>query len=266
MQAERASITESGAHAAQVVDFGPSLSLLGVRIAFRRNEEIFGEGEIADYIYYIQSGAVRTMRFSHNGRRQILSFHMAGDVFGLEDSVRHAFSCEALTESQIVLVRRSQLDSATTENPDAARTLLALTARGMAEARDYALILGRKGAGERVAAFLLHIDARGRQQDELDLPMSRADIADHLVLTIETVSRAFTEMARQRAIALPTSRHVIVRSRAALLQLGAGKSEIVDAIAVDDERGAPTSGASNRAQNSPRRPQREAALESPRRN
>jgi CRP/FNR family nitrogen fixation transcriptional regulator len=54
---------------------------------------------------------------------------------------------------------------------------------------------------------------------EIDLPMSRADIADYLGLTIETVSRAFTEMERLHAIALPSSRHVVMRNRSALMQL-----------------------------------------------
>jgi CRP/FNR family nitrogen fixation transcriptional regulator len=83
------------------------------------------------------------------------------------------------------------------------------------------MVLGRKGAGERVAAFLLRLADRSARNQELDLPMSRADIADFLGLTIETVSRAFTEMERQHAIALPSSRHVVMRSRSALMQLEA---------------------------------------------
>lgn len=77
-------------------------------------------------------------------------------------------------------------------------------------------MLGRRGAGERVAAFLLQLADRVTAQCEIDLPMSRADIADYLALTIETVSRAFTQMERDRTIALPSSRHVVVRDRCAL--------------------------------------------------
>jgi CRP/FNR family nitrogen fixation transcriptional regulator len=83
------------------------------------------------------------------------------------------------------------------------------------------LVLGRKGAGERVAAFLLQLANRFVAKREMELPMSRADIADYLGLTIETVSRAFSEFERQSAIALPSSRHVVMRNPLALHHLEA---------------------------------------------
>jgi len=204
-----------------LVEFGPDLRLKGVRMRFERNEEIFGEDEPADYVYCVLSGAVRAMRFSSDGRRQILDFHLPGDVFGLECGERHALSAEAVITSNVAMVRRSLIDKAVAESPAAARTVLKLTSQTLSSARDHAMVLGRKGAGERVAAFLLRFSDRCAVQQEIDLPMSRADIADFLGLTIETVSRAFTEMERQCAIALPSSRHVVMRNRGALLQLEA---------------------------------------------
>ena len=103
----------------------------------------------------------------------------------------------------------------------AARALLALTSQQLSSARDHALVLGRKGAGERVAAFLLELAGRFVSKRELDLPMSRADIADYLGLTIETVSRAFSEFERNATIALPSSRHVVMRNPTALFELEA---------------------------------------------
>jgi CRP/FNR family nitrogen fixation transcriptional regulator len=217
-------VIEGGAEAKNsqdVVEFGPELRVRGVRMRFDRNEEIFGEDEPAEYVYRVVSGAVRTMRFSSDGRRQILDFHLPGDVFGFELSDRHTLSAEAVAASQIVMVRRSLIDKATAVDPAAARTVLRLTAQTLSSARDHAMVLGRKGAGERVAAFLLRLADRSASKQELDLPMSRADIADFLGLTIETVSRAFTEMERRCAISLPSSRHVVMRNRATLMELEA---------------------------------------------
>jgi CRP/FNR family nitrogen fixation transcriptional regulator len=208
------------APAIEIVALAPALSLRGVRMRYTRNEEIFGEGEPAEHVYRVISGAVRTMRFSQDGRRQILGFYFAGDVFGLEAGADHALSAEAVCDAEIAVVRRAHLDKAASSDFAAARAMLDLTAQSLTQARDHALILGRKGAGERVAAFLLRLADRAPCQ-ELDLAMSRADIADYLALTIETVSRAFTEMERQAAIALPSSRHVVMRSRAALAELEA---------------------------------------------
>jgi len=190
--------------------------LQGVRKHFARNEEIFGEGEPSEYVYRVVSGAVRTVRFSNDGRRQILAFHLPGDIFGLEQTQQHTLSAEAVSDAEVSLIRRSLIENAAAQDVSAARALLSLVARDLANAQHHALVLGRKGAGERVAAFLLQLADRGASHREIDLPMSRADIADYLALTIETVSRAFTQMERDHAIALPSSRHVVVRDRNAL--------------------------------------------------
>lgn len=220
MQAQASQIAQANCPSigsSDVIEFGAKLSLRGVRMHFDRNEEIFGESEPAEYVYRVVSGAVRTMRFTCDGRRQILGFHLPGDIFGLEGGVKHTLSAEALVGSEIVMVRRSCLDKAANEDMGAARALLSLTAEQLSDARDHALVLGRKGAAERVAAFLLQLAGRFVSKRELDLPMSRADIADYLGLTIETVSRAFSEFERECAIALPSSRHVVMRNPSALL-------------------------------------------------
>ena len=203
------------------IALGPGLALQGTRVRFKRNEEIFGEGEKADYVYRVVSGAVRTIRFSNDGRRQILGFHLPGDVFGIESSAEHTLSAEAVADAEIALVRRSLIDNAAAEDITAARALVDLMRRQLQSAQEHALVLGRKGAGERVAAFLLQLGSRVASAREIDLPMSRADIAAYLALTIETVSRAFTQMERDHTIDLPTSRHVVVRDRYALETLEA---------------------------------------------
>ena len=193
----------------------------GVRMRYERNEEIFGQDEPAEYCYRVLSGAVRTMRFSADGRRQILGFHMAGDLFGLELGDKYALTAEAVGACELVMARRSAIDKAASENASVARALLQLTSAQLTHMREHALVLGRKGAGERVAAFLLQLAGRFVTTRELDLPMSRADIADYLGLTIETVSRAFSEFERNAAISLPSSRHVVMRNPVALHELEA---------------------------------------------
>jgi CRP/FNR family transcriptional regulator, nitrogen fixation regulation protein len=206
----------SRVHASCAIGLGPGLALQGTPVRFRRNEEIFGQGEKADYVYRVISGAVRTVRFSSDGGRQIMAFHLPGDVFGLELEASHMLSAEAVNDAEIALVRRTLLERAAASDAQAARALLDLISRQLMMAREHSFILGRKGANERVAAFLLELAERFGPKHEIDLPMSRADIADYLALTIETVSRAFTHMERGRTIALPSSRHVVLRDREAL--------------------------------------------------
>lgn len=198
------------------IALGPGLVLQGSRLPFSRNQEIFGQGEPAAHVYRVVSGAVRTIRYSSDGRRQILSFHLPGDVFGLEPGDTRTLSAEAVSDTEVAAIRRSLIDSAASESAVAARALMELTQRQLEAMQEHALVLGRKGAGERVAAFLLQLSDRTAPRSEVELPMSRADIADYLALTIETVSRAFTQMEREHTIALPSSRRVVVRDRSAL--------------------------------------------------
>jgi CRP/FNR family nitrogen fixation transcriptional regulator len=82
------------------------------------------------------------------------------------------------------------------------------------------LLLGRKSAVEKIATFLLVLSERLTDDSHVDLPMSRVDIADHLGLTIETVSRSLTQLERQRIIELPAHRRsIVLRDKAALQRL-----------------------------------------------
>jgi CRP-like cAMP-binding protein len=76
-----------------------------------------------------------------------------------------------------------------------------------------------KSAQQRVACFLLEMSERLATTDAVELPMSRQDIADYLGLTIETVSRTMTQLVSDRAIGLPTTRHIVLRNRSALRDL-----------------------------------------------
>ena len=76
-----------------------------------------------------------------------------------------------------------------------------------------------KTARERVAGFLLEMAKRSTVATEIELPMSRQDIADYLGLTIETVSRTLTQLENAATIAVPTSRRIVLRNRAALSRL-----------------------------------------------
>src|ERR1700692_334190 len=84
-----------------------SIELMGVRMSYARNVEIYGEGEPAEYLYKVMSGAVRISKLLDDGRRQVTAFHLAGEIFGLELGKEHRFSAEAISESSILVVKRS---------------------------------------------------------------------------------------------------------------------------------------------------------------
>ncbi|HEY1930214.1 MAG TPA: helix-turn-helix domain-containing protein [Caulobacteraceae bacterium] len=201
--------------AGREIEIAQDLNLPGFIMGFAPNEEIFGEEEPTDFVYKVVSGAVRTTRFLADGRRQIDAFHLAGDVFGLERGEAHRFSAEAIGECEVALVRRKAVERVAESDVAAARRLWSLAADNLEQLQDHMLLLSRKNAAERVGAFLLELSARASCRT-VDLPMSRGDIADYLGLTLETVSRTFSQFAREGLIELPTPRRVVIRNVAAL--------------------------------------------------
>jgi CRP/FNR family transcriptional regulator, nitrogen fixation regulation protein len=204
----------------------PALSMLGTdahmgaTIFFDQNSEIYGENEPADYVYKVLSGTVRTYKVLNDGRRQVGAFYLAGDVFGLEIGDEHSFSAEAITDSSILVVKRSAIIAQAGRDNAVARELWAATARELRRTQDHLLLL-IKNAQERVAAFLLEMADRSHSAGAIELPMSRQDIADYLGLTIETVSRTLTHFETAAAIELPRSRRIVLRNRSVLHKLNA---------------------------------------------
>jgi len=76
---------------------------------YHRGAEIFGEGEPAEYVYQVVEGAVRSYKLLSDGRRQIGAFHLAGDMFGLENDDAHRFTAEAIVDTTVRLVKRVSL-------------------------------------------------------------------------------------------------------------------------------------------------------------
>jgi CRP/FNR family transcriptional regulator, nitrogen fixation regulation protein len=195
-----------------------SPELTGITMTYDRNSEIYGEGEAADYLYKVISGAARTYKVLTDGRRQINAFYLPGDCFGLELGDEHTWSAEAIVGSTIAMVKRSAVLSASKRDSEVARQLWSMTAGQLDEARNHALLL-IKSAQERVAAFLLEMSERLPHSDSVELPMGRQDIADYLGLTIETVSRTLTQMENTQTIELLTSRVIALRNRSVLSRL-----------------------------------------------
>ncbi len=105
-----------------------SIELMGARMSYARNVEIYGQGEPAEYLYKVMSGAVRISKLLDDGRRQVTAFHLPGEIFGLELGKEHRFSAEAISESSILVVKRSTVLALAGRDGEVARQLWTLTA------------------------------------------------------------------------------------------------------------------------------------------
>jgi len=190
--------------------------------SYGKDEQIFGENEPADYVYQVTLGAVRSYKLLLDGRRQIGAFHLVGDIFGLETAAVHRFTAEAIVRTKVRLVKRQSLALIAEQDVLVVRDLLDTTTTTLQHAQDHMLLLGRKNALERVAAFLLEMDKRLAIAGFFALPMNRRDIADYLGLTLETVSRALHQLNALGILEFLSCSHrqIVILDRERLTNLG----------------------------------------------
>ncbi|MBT4045728.1 MAG: helix-turn-helix domain-containing protein [Rhodospirillaceae bacterium] len=189
-------------------------------------ENLFIEGDPATAFFTVIKGALRLSKSLPDGRRQITGFVLPGEFIGLSTGKVYAHNADALTEASLCRFSNSDMERIGQEIPEMNSRLLAMTNSSLSQAQDHMLLLGRMNALEKTANFLCGLINRAAAADQpidpLVLPMSRADIADYLGLTIETVSRTFTRLKADNIISLPEHNRVRVNDMAALLQLAEG--------------------------------------------
>ena len=186
-------------------------------IRYHRDQVIVCEGDDAEYIFLVVDGIVRSCRTFQNGARSITGFYLPGELFGWTD-LKHLLSAEAATNALVLYLKRSALLSVAARDGRIASFLLAATTNELRRAQEHALLISRS-AKCRVATFLLDLSRRLGTAKYLDLPMSHQDIADHLGLTIETVSRTITELERSELIARISPRTLVLLNRQSLLRM-----------------------------------------------
>lgn len=195
------------------------LRMAGTVVHVPEDHEIFTQGDSPDVFFKVVSGTVRICKFLSDGRRQIEAFHVAGDVFGFELGGEYALSAEAVSECTLISYRRRGVEMLAQKDETVTRQLFQYAMRNLARAQGHSLLLGRRGAGEKVAAFLLDMAKQSANKRAIHLAMTRQDIADYLGLTIETVSRTLTQFERDGMIAMPNTREIMLRNVEALQDL-----------------------------------------------
>jgi CRP/FNR family nitrogen fixation transcriptional regulator len=187
--------------------------VIATEFSYKKDEEIYGEDEPSDYVYQVISGSVRSYKLLSDGRRQIGAFYLPGDIFGLESGPVHRLTAEAVSDTTVRLVKRRSLEQAAGIRVQVAQSLWAMTAGELRHAEDHMLLLGRKSAMERVASFLLEMDRRLAKTGMMALPMCRRDIGDYLGLTLETVSRALSQLHNEGVLGFSGARQIVLRNR-----------------------------------------------------
>ncbi|HRD27068.1 MAG TPA: helix-turn-helix domain-containing protein [Caulobacter sp.] len=190
---------------------------------FTPGEILVREGDPATNLFNITTGSVRVYKLLPDGRRQIVGFLFPGDFLGLATGDRYAFSAEALTSGSACRFHKKVYRRMLTELPDLEAALLDRASHELQAAHNQMLLLGRKTAVERLASFLSDLAARDRRAGGpgrvIQLPMTRAEIADYLGLTTETVSRVTSRLKTRGVIRLLSLHSLSIEKPAELAEL-----------------------------------------------
>lgn len=202
-------VLASAAHAPDLHDLFSQQAIETVQ----PGEAVAWEGDAASHVFEIVEGAVRLFRIIGDGRRAIIGFLYAGDLLGVSSLDTYSYSAEAISPTKLRRVPRTRFHRDVAESAPLRARLTEELCTEMAFAHRQMALLGRKTAEERVCSFLLGairaISRRHGKDVVVELPMSRLDIADHLGLTIETVSRTISRLTRMGVIRAQ-GRHALV--------------------------------------------------------
>ena len=185
----------------------------------RKGQEIWSPDAVGDYWFSVRSGAARLCAVLPSGRRQILDLLLPNDFFVSIDKETGLLSLEAVVEgSLLACYPRSQVEALADRDPAIARNIRKMSLQTISRLHQQMLIIGQSTSTKKVGSFLLSMSERldNRRTESIALPMTRYDIADYLAISVETVSRALTELKRRGAIALDGTRNITIRDPEAL--------------------------------------------------
>jgi CRP/FNR family transcriptional regulator len=164
----------------------------------KADDVLYREGDRFGFIYAVRSGTFKSTLTLADGREQVTSFSIAGELMGLDGvaSGKHASTARALEDALVCTIPYAQLCDLANRHVGMQQVVTRLMSRELVREHSVMLLLGSMSAEERLAAFLLNLSlrykARGYSASEFHLRMSRAEIGSYLGLTLETVSRTFS--------------------------------------------------------------------------
>lgn len=173
------------------------------RRRLRKGQSVFREGERCEFIFAVRYGSFKSVTCLRDGREQVMSFHLPGELFGFDGLATgmHPTSARAIEDAEVCVLPYAELSEAAGESPSVLHHLTSTLSAELVRERHLASLIAATRSEERVAAFLLNLSqrlqARGYSASAFQLRMTREEIGSYLGATLETVSRCLSSLARQ---------------------------------------------------------------------
>lgn len=190
-----------------------------------RHEEIPNGAGAGGHWYYLITGAVRRSTIRPGGRRQIVELMLPCDFFFVSES-RGEETVEAIAEDTVLAsYPGARVELLAERDRQFARELREIASQSLTRTRNQLMILGGVTAVEKVGSFLLSLNGRGSsERGQVELPLTRYDIAEYLALSVETVCRAIKDLQQRGIITLVGTRTIKILNRGALEDRAGKKS------------------------------------------
>ena len=180
--------------------------IVSTRRRVKRGDALYRAGDKFEALYAIRLGFLKSAVMSSDGREQVTSFHMSGDIVGLDGLASMVYSSDliALEDTEVCILPFARLEELSEEMPTWSSHFQRLLAREIVRQNGVMLLLGSMHAEERLAAFILNLsqrfEQRGYSRSEFVLRMTRAEIGSYLGLKLETVSRVLSRFSHDGLI------------------------------------------------------------------
>lgn len=214
--------------------------MVTTRKRIKRGEALYRAADHFDCLYAIRLGFLKSTVMSSDGREQVIAFHMAGEMIGLDGIASDVHSCDviALEDTEVCVLPHDRVLDVTTSLRSMGAHFHKILSREIVRQHGIMLLLGSMHAEERLAAFLLNLsqrfEARGYSRSEFVLRMTRAEIGSYLGLKLETVSRVLSRFSHDGLIQV-NQKHVQILNASGLRAIVSGQPAAADAGNYDDD-------------------------------
>ena len=193
---------------------------------FAKGEGIYRSGDRIGRLYVLHQGLVKIYRISADGKEQVIRTISATGFFGelaLFNDQPVADHADAVEDCTMCMIEGRRLKTLMTNHPSIALKVLSELSRRLDETERNIEHITLQSAEQRLATYLVDAAAGAH---ECSLGMSKGDVASHLGMTQETLSRKLRAFQEARLIALKGQRGVVLLDGARLQDIADGLADL----------------------------------------
>jgi CRP/FNR family transcriptional regulator, anaerobic regulatory protein len=169
-----------------------------------KNELLYSAGDNFEAVHAVRSGSLKSYTISQDGTEQLTGFHLPGEIVGLNaiSNPTYPSFAKVLETSTVCTIPFDKLELLASNMPGLQKQLLRTMSQEIRDEQELMMLLSKKNADERFAAFIMNLSARYQRRGLSDkyfiLSMTRGDIANYLGLAVETVSRLISRLQKKQ--------------------------------------------------------------------